>query len=98
VPLTGRYCLADADAVPPIPAVGIALTTASLAGIAIDVLKKGDVDINGVGDGIAYGGDVFFSGTPGRLADAAVGGFAAIGMIVPAFGTVVPDKILRIDL
>lgn len=90
----GRWVLADSAVA---RAKGIAITSASLANISIDVLKKGIVDVGSVLDGADHGDAVWTAATAGRMDDAVVAGLDAIGMVVPGRGTTTPDKLLRID-
>lgn len=93
---TGQWVLASSNVA---RAKGIAITTANAANITIDVLKKGVVDVGSVLDAMAYGASVWTAGVanPGRMDDAVVDLLAPIGMVVPGQGTVVPDRLLRID-
>lgn len=93
---TGAIVRADADAV--ILPKGIAIKSANVAGLAVTAVRRGIVDVGDVLDGLAYGDSVFVSGDPGELADAAVGGLAAIGEVVPVWGHTTADKALRIAL
>jgi hypothetical protein len=93
---TGAIVLADADAV--ILPKGIAIKSANAAGLAITAVRRGIVDVGDVLDGLDYGDSVFLSDTPGLMADAAVGGLAAIGEVTPVWGHTTADKALRIAL
>jgi hypothetical protein len=97
VAATGQWCLADADT-GPIVAKGIALNDANQAGISLDVLKKGIVDVGSILDGLDHGALVYPSGTAGRLADAIVNAQPALGEVVPGWGTTTADKLLRVNL
>ena len=93
---TGQIVRADADAV--ILPKGIAIKSANAAGLAVTAVRRGMVDVGDVLDGLAYGASVFVSGTPGLMADAAVGALEAIGEVAPAWGHTTADKVLRIAL
>jgi hypothetical protein len=83
----------------PIIAKGIALTSASLANIAIDVCIQGWVDIGDVLTALAYGADVFYSDTAGVLSDAVVSARPRVGWVMPAHGvTTTADKLLRVEV
>lgn len=93
----GKAVLADADT-GPIYAKGIAVTGANQAGIPITIVSKGLVDVGDIFTGTTPATDVFYSGTPGLMADAAVGGLAAIGEVWPAWGYTSVDMLFRINL
>jgi len=97
VAASGAICEADADTGPILPK-GIALNDATIANMTITMVKKGTLDVGSILDGLNYGAPVYASGTPGLLADAAVGGLAPIGEVVPGRGTTTPDKLLRVNL
>lgn len=92
----GKAVLADADAV--IMPKGIAIKSANVAGMTITAVRRGLVDVGDVLDGLAFGDSLYVSDTPGLLADAAVGGLAAIGEVVPGWGATTADKLLRVAL
>lgn len=93
---TGQIVLADADAV--ILPKGIAIKSANVAGLAITAVRRGMMDVGDVLENLDYGDSVFLSDTPGLMADAAVGGLAAIGEVAPVWGHTTADKVLRIAL
>lgn len=92
----GKVVKADADT-GPINTKGISITSAGVAGQAITVVRQGVLDVGDVLDALAFGASVYSSGTAGLLADAAVGGLAAIGEVVPGWGYTTADKLLRVD-
>ena len=94
VAATGQWVVADSAVA---RAKGIAITGANQAGITIDVLKKGIVDVGSVLDTMPYGAPVWTAATVGRMDDAVVAGLDPIGMVVPGRGTTTPDYLLRID-
>lgn len=93
----GKFVLADADT-GPILTKGVAISSANQAGITITAVRKGTLDVGDIFTGTAIGASIYSSGTPGLMADAAVGGLAAIGEVVPAWGYTTVDKLLRVDL
>lgn len=92
----GKAVKADADT-GPIMSKGIALNSAA-ANMPVTILAKGLVDLGDIFTGTAVNASVYSSGTAGRLADAAVGGLAAIGTVHPAWGYTTVDKLMRVEL
>jgi hypothetical protein len=92
----GLAVLADAN--PAVTCKGIAINSANQAGITITAVRRGIVDIGDVMDAMGIGDAVYISDTAGLLADAQVNGVAAIGEVVPAWGAVAVDKLLRINV
>lgn len=82
----------------PVIGRGIALNGASLAGIAVTVLRKGIVDLGDIFSGLAYSDDVFYSDTAGVLADTVVSARPAVGYVTPGYGSTTPDKLLYVDM
>lgn len=93
----GLVVKADADT-GPIYTKGIAIKNANQANMPVTVVRKGLLDLGNIFTAAAIGASVYSSGTAGRLADGAVGGLAAIGEVVPAWGYTTVDKLLRVDL
>lgn len=92
----GTFILADADSVPVLVAKGIAITSASAAGVTITAIFKGIVYLGAVLDALDFLDGVFPSATPGNMGDATVGAQPAIGEVVPGWGQTTPDKLLRV--
>jgi hypothetical protein len=95
---SGRLVLADADT-GPVLTKGIALTSSAKTGGVVTFLQKGLVDVGNILSGLAFLASVYSSGTAGLMADAAVGGLAAVAEVVPVWGaSSAADRLLRFDL
>lgn len=92
----GEVVLADADT-GPVYTKGIAISVDG-AGKVCTFVRKGLIDCGDVFTALNPTASVYSSGTAGRMADAAVGGLAAIGTVEPAWGYTTVDKLLRVDL
>jgi len=77
---------------------GIAIDSASVAGITITAVRKGIIDVGDALSALTYDDDVFLSDTDGTLADAAGTVSLIVGTVVPVWGYTTADKNLRIDL
>lgn len=97
VDTNGKVVLADADT-GPIYTQGVAIKSANQANMPVTVVRKGYIDVGNIFTAAAINASVYSSGTAGTMADAAVGGLAAIGTVVPAWAYTTVDKLLRVDL
>lgn len=95
---TGKYTPANGTDAAEARAIGLALTTATYAGQAITVIKKGIVDVGDALDGLNYDQAVYLSDTDGTLADAAGTVSVVVGRVVPGWGATTADKLLLVDL
>lgn len=77
---------------------GLTLTSASPAGEAVTVLKRGLVDLGEALAGMAFGAPVYLSDTDGTLADAAGTVSTIIGYVVPAWASTTADRLLYVNL
>lgn len=75
---------------------GIAIDGAPVAGQTITVVTDGIVSLGNALGGLTYDDDVFLSNTDGVLGDAAGSTSYIVGVVVPAFGSLTPDKLLKV--
>lgn len=95
---TGKLVAANGTTAAEARCIGIALTTANGANVAVTVLRKGIVDLGGALDALTYDDDVFLSDTDGTLGDTAGTVSLIVGTVVPGFASTTPDRLLRVDL
>jgi hypothetical protein len=93
---TGKAVVARATTGPVLPK-GFALSSA-VAPSPTSILRSGVVDVGNILGGLAFGALVYASDTPGLLADAPVGGLAAIGDVIPAWAGAVACKLLHVHM
>ena len=94
----GTWTLANGSAAGEARGLGIAISAANQAGIAITAVIKGVLDMGDALGDLTYDDDVFLSDTDGTLADAAGTVSLIVGRVVPGFASTTPDKLLRVDL
>jgi hypothetical protein len=75
---------------------GIAIESAPVAGLAITVVTKGILDMGNALGSLTYDDDVFLSNTDGVLGDAAGSVSYVVGVVVPGFASLTPDKLLAV--
>jgi hypothetical protein len=75
---------------------GIAIKSAPVIGMAITVVTKGIVDLGNALGSLTYDDDVFLSNTDGVLGDAAGSVSYVVGVVVPGFASLTPDKLLAV--
>lgn len=97
---TGKFTQANASSAGEGRAIGMAVTTATYAGQAITVVKKGLVDVGDALDSEDYDETLNLSNTDGKIDDGDGTPTAdyPIGRVVPAWGATTADKLLMLEL
>lgn len=95
----GKYVLANGTGAATVAGpLGIAITGGA-ENTTITVLHKGLIDFGGaVLDGVDFGVPVYAGNTAGQLNDAAGSVSTVVGRVVPAWGSLTADRLLRLDL
>lgn len=75
---------------------GIAITGAPVAGQTITVVTKGIIDLGNALGSLTYDDDVFLDNTDGVLGDTAGSVSYVVGVVVPGFASLTPDKLLQV--
>lgn len=75
---------------------GIAIDSAPVIGMTITVVTKGVIDLGNALGSLTYDDDVYLSNTDGQLADAAGSVSYIVGVVVPGFASLTPDKLLAV--
>lgn len=75
---------------------GIAIDGAAAVGQTITVVTKGIVDLGNALGSLTYDDDVYLSNTDGVLGDAAGSVTYIVGVVVPGYASLTPDKLLMV--
>ncbi len=75
---------------------GIATIESDRVGQAITVVRDGLLDVGEALAALAFGAPVYLSDTDGTLADAAGTVSVIVGRVVPGWGSLAADKLLRV--
>ena len=95
---TGKYLLANGTGATTVAGpLGIALNGGT-TNITISVLHKGLLDVGEALAALDYSDPVYAANTAGVLGDAAGSVSTVVGRVVPGWGAITADKLLRIDL
>lgn len=94
---TGKITKGNASTVAEARDGGVALNSAA-AGLVVEAVRFGYVDLGAAIDGLAYDADVYLSDTDGTLADSIGTVTKVVGTVVPGWGETTPDKLLRVDM
>lgn len=76
---------------------GIATVESDRVGQAITVVRKGILDVGEALAALAIGAKVYLSDTDGLFADAAGTVSTIVGEVIPGWGSLTADKLLRIE-
>lgn len=96
---TGKYVLANGTGAATVAGpLGIAITGGT-TNEPISVLHKGYIDFGGdVLDTPDFGAPIYVGNANGQLNDAAGSVSTVVGRVVPGWGSLTADKLLRVDL
>lgn len=96
---SGKYVLANGTGAATVAGpLGIAITGGA-TNTTISVLHKGIIDFGGdVLDGPDFGDPIYAGNAAGQLNDAAGSVSTVVGRVVPGWGSLTADKLLRLDL
>lgn len=95
---TGKYTPGNGSGAAEARVIGVAVTSATYAGQAITVIKRGILDVGDALSGLAYDQVVYLSDTDGTLADSAGTVSTVVGRVVPGWGATTADKLLLVNL